>query len=604
MPAQWYNNEWYRTRNFQGLWLVARLPAAANDRAVEAGLTQLLRLPPVEGPPADSLETAELGSIILARGPWTADHDTAIALRLSGVAVIVLLIACANVTNLLLARATRRRREVAVRLALGMSRARLAAMLITEAALLALVAGAVASLAALWGGLLLRALLMPNTHFAAPVFDWRVGVATAAAALIAGIGTGALPARQAGQGDLTLALKAGARSGVLQRSRVRPALLMAQAALSVVLLLAAGALLRSMHNVETLRLGFDVDHIVFAELHEKRPEVLRGVVPDVAQRLTTIDNVESVASASMAPMRGFAATMIFLPGRDSLIFGVQPVFNAVSPEFFATTGMRLLRGRGFEKGAGRSGAAEVVISQELAHTLWPGLDPIGRCMQFGARTNPCYTVVGVVENARHWDLTEEPWPEYYLPINRMPVDGYKPSVLIIRTSPNHAASVAAEARRLLHTAFPDNAPTVTAMKEILAPQFHPWRLGATLFSAFGILALCIAAIGVYSTLSYTISQRNHEIGVRVALGAQPRDVARLVFSNALTIVTVGIALGIVLALGLERLIAALLYGTSAHDPLTIGAMAAVLIGAATVAAALPARRASRVDPVIALRTDG
>ncbi|PYP61121.1 MAG: hypothetical protein DMD26_18475 [Gemmatimonadetes bacterium] len=225
-------------------------------------------------------------------------------------------------------------------------------------------------------------------------------------------------------------------------------------------------------------------------------------------------------------------------------------------------------------------------------------------MQFGARANPCYTVVGVIENARHWDLTEDPWPEYYLPLNRMPIAGYKPSVLIIRTPPNHVAAVAAEARRLLHTAFPDNTPTVTAMKEILAPQFHPWRLGAALFTAFGMLALCIAAIGVYSTLSYTIAQRTHEIGVRVALGAQRRDVARLVFRSALTIVTSGIFVGIVLALGLERLVAKLLYGTSPHDPLTIGAMAAVLVAAATLAAALPARRASRVDPVIALRTDG
>jgi predicted permease len=360
-----------------------------------------------------------------------------------------------------------------------------------------------------------------------------------------------------------------------------------------------------MHNVETLRLGFDVDHIVFTTLRGQRTEVLRNVIPEIVQRLTRMPYVERVATASMAPMQGFAATNIFLPGRDSLVFShAQPVFTAVSAEYFATTGMRVLRGRGFENGERASAADEVVISQELAHILWPGLDPIGRCMLFGARTNPCYTVVGVVENARHWELTEEPWPEYYLPLDRMPVNGYSPSVLIIRTLPNHAATVAAEARRLLHSAFPDNTPTVTAMKEILAPQFHPWRLGAALFTTFSVLALCIAAIGVYSTLSYNIAQRNHEIAVRVALGAQPRDVARLVLANGLAIVTSGILVGIVLALGLQRLIAALLYGTSGHDPLIIAAMAAVLIGAATVAAAVPARRASRVDPVLALRTDG
>ena len=607
MPAQPIGRlPWYETRNYMGLSVVARLSSGTDPRAVEARLTALLRRPTTEGPPADTLERAELGSIIRARGPGKPEQQVAIAVRLGGVALIVLLIACANVSNLLLARAVQRRREIAVRLALGMSRVRLGALLLTETSLLAIAAAVAASLAALWGGSLLRGVLMPDTHWAAPVFDWRVGAFTAVVALAAGIATGFAPIAQSGREDLTVALKAGAREGGGQRSRLRTALLVVQGALSIVLLAGAGAFVRSLHNIEQLDLGFDVDHLVFAQVSfddvpgAQRRSMLEGTMPLVAQRLAAAPSVERVAMASMAPMRGFSATRILLPGRDTLVFAqMGPVFTAVSPDYFAATGMRVLRGRGI-----RSGAAEVVVNEELARTLWPGKSALGQCMQFRERTNPCYTVVGVVENAHHWEVTEAPWPEYYLPLDHMPVPGWAPQVLVIRTAPAHAGVVAAEARRLLQEEFPGAQPNVQAMAEVLAPVYRPWRLGAILFTVFGLLALCVAAVGVYSTLSYTVGQRGHEIGIRMALGARAGDVVRMVLHEALRIVAVGIAIGLALALLLGRLIAALLYGTTAHDPLTLAATASVLLGVAIVAALLPARRAARVDPMVALRADG
>jgi ABC-type antimicrobial peptide transport system permease subunit len=240
----------------------------------------------------------------------------------------------------------------------------------------------------------------------------------------------------------------------------------------------------------------------------------------------------------------------------------------------------------------------------MAKLVWPAAEPIGQCIRFEKRENPCYTVAGVVENARRDNVIEEaPEPQYYLALGNMPIAGWNGETIILRTQPNATAPATAELRSALRQAFPAAEPSVTPMTENLEPEYRPWRLGATLFTAFGLLALLVTIIGVFSTVSYDVSQRTHEFGVRVALGARMGDVLRQVIGEGVRTIAIGIALGLMLALAAGRLIAALLYGIEPNDPRVLTGVAVMLLVVAGVATLAPAWRAARADPVIALRAD-
>jgi predicted permease len=561
----------------------------------------------------DTLMKVYTGSIIEARGPAKPGQALVITTRLAGVAAIVLLIAWANVINLLLARAVDRRREIAVRLALGISRGRLIRTLMLETALLALAAVTVATLVGWGGGRALRGLLMPGVEWAHPAFDWRVALFTGIVAIASGLVAGLLPAIQASRPALTGALKSGSPDGTRHRSRLRTGLVAMQAALSVMLLVGAALFIQSLRNVRALDIGFDPDRLVFGSVRFLEGEappgpVIVSALRGIATRLGSRPGVEAVARTRMEPMRGFSFKQFFADEFSPETFSSGqieiPFMASVTPGYFKAVGLRFLHGRTIDGGDVDGGPAEVVVNEAMARLVWQGKDPLGTCMRFEKRENPCYTVVGVVEDSRWGYVIEpEPKPQYYLPLGNLPGEESSGRVLVVRAGPGSAKPVAAEVRAALAEAFPAANVTARRMLENLEPEYRPWRLGATLFTAFGFLALLVAIIGIYSTVSYGVSQRTHEFGVRAALGAQLGDVVRMVVGEGLRTVAIGAVLGIGLALAAGRLVSAMLYGVSPTDPLTLVLVPGLLLAVAAAAAVLPAWRAGRVDPMTALRAE-
>lgn len=603
---------WWESPHVNHLRAVQRLSPGVAESDMVARATQGIRALQREvwAARADTQMNVYVGSIIEARGPGQAGQELIIATRLGGVAVIVLFIVCANVINLLLARAVRRRREIAVRIALGVSRGRLVRLLTTETLALTAIAGVAALLAAAWGGNMLRSLLMPDIEWTGSALDWRVAAFTVSVSLIAGLAAGIIPAVQASSPQLSGALKSDSRQGVRHRSRLRRGLLITQAALSVMLLVGSTLFIRSLQNVQSLDIGFDAGRllfggITFAEGEAPPGPVIGAVMREIAQRLQSRPGVEAVARAGMPPMRGFSYVP-FYSGADSLgsFQSAMPTYSAVSPSFFRAAGMRMLHGQGFTGGDVDGSPAELVVNESMAKLLWPGGEPLGQCIRFETRDNPCYTVVGVVENALRGNVIEPAAaPQFYLPLGNMPTAGWNGETIILRTQPNATDAATAELRSALRQAFPTAEPTVTPMMENLEPEYRPWRLGATLFTAFGLLALFVTIIGVFSTVSYDVSQRTHEFGVRVALGAHLGDVLRQVIGEGVRTIAIGVALGLALALAAGRLIAALLYGIEPGDPVVLGSVAVTLLIVAALATLAPAWRAARVDPLSALRAD-
>lgn len=332
----------------------------------------------------------------------------------------------------------------------------------------------------------------------------------------------------------------------------------------------------------------------------------RRVAP-LADQAARIPGVDATALTSMIPMRGFSWIDLYIGG-DTVVVrpGSAPTVIGVSSGFFAAVGLHIVRGEDFPLVHGSAMPPLVVINEAMARSVWPNVDPIGECLRFRKRGGPCYRVSGVVENSRRSSIIETPNPQYYLPLDRLPAEAegvVGPWYIAIRTAPVRAASVSGEIRALIRREFPNGIPRITRLSDNLEPQYRPWRLGATLFTTFGILALIVAAIGIYSTVSYTITQRTQEFGVRVALGAPLGDVVRLVLGEGVRTVAVGVGCGLVLALAGGRLIASLLYGIAPSDPITLAAVATTLVAIAAIAALAPAWRAARVDPVTALRAD-
>lgn len=597
--------------------VLARLGSSATDASLEAAATSIARQFDARsastrrrvgfGPSSfDSLERVVTGSVVEARGPGHEREEISVATRLGVVAIVVLLIACANVINLLLAEGVTRRREMAVRAALGISRARFVWLLAAPPMMLALAAGAAAAASAGVTGSLLRASLLPDVQFADSAFSWRPIAFTLLAALGAGAVTGIAPAFQTSRADLTGFLRAGAREGVMQPSRLRSLLVALQAALSVALLVGAGLFIRSLRNVEEIRLGYDVARLASAEVRLPDEAPLdSAMVARATNDVRHVPGVEQVAMASYAPLSGGQYLMPFYTETDSAHGDFKrgnlddvASFMSVSSNYFAATGIRIVGGRGFAADPGWS----IVVNETMAHDYWPAGNAVGQCVRLMNKAGRCLTVVGVSEDAHRRGVIEKPHAQYFVPLAHAPrgMGGY---TMVIRADPARMSKVMAAVQRLLRVTFPTGRASVQRIQDEISPAYRPYRLGAVLFSAFGLLALLVATVGVYSTVSYTVMQRTHEFGVRIALGARLGDVVRAVLQRALGPVIVGVVAGLAIALATSRFIASLLYGVSAADTLVMSSVPLILVATAVAAATIPARRAARVDPVEALRAD-
>jgi putative ABC transport system permease protein len=559
------------------------------------------------GSDADSTLAVVATPLIRAQGPVARDQGVTIATRLQGVGIIVLIIACANVVNLLLARAVSRRREIAVRLALGISRRRLIRLITIEAVLLALCASAGALVLAEWGGRILRSRLIEDVRWIQPALHAHVVWATLAVALGCGLVAGIIPALQCSRPELTGDLKGAGRGSTAHRSRLRAGLLAAQAALSVTLLVGAALLVRTFDNVAGLDLGFDRDRVLYARVRfdpgqEPPLQVRQAAMRAAMARLESRRGVEAVARSDTRPMSevGFRSFWWDADSSRSIMQRI-PIGNEVSSAYFAVTGMRMLRGRSFADSTGIPD--EVVINEALAKLMWPQGEAIGRCVRFNTSNARCMTVVGIVSNARRRQLIEQPWPLFYLPMESEAAEARSAggTMLLARARPGGAEAAAAELNVVLKEAMPTGYVTVTRLSDALDPLYRPWRLGAQLFAGVGILALLVSVIGIYSTMAHSVGQRTREFGVRMALGAKLGDVINQVVGEGMRVIVVGIATGVVLAMVGGRLVSSLLYGVQPTDPSAMLLAVATLLLVAIVAAVIPAWRAARVDPVTALR---
>jgi predicted permease len=588
------------------IWLsfVGRLePAAARERATIAAAT-MLRNAASAVPDLDPEPAVVLGPLN-DRGIPERSESANIALWLALATGIVLAIACANVANLLLARGATRQREMAVRLSLGVSRSRLVRLLLTESVVLALLGGAAGLLFAIWGAELTSQFPLPPS--AARVDLWLAAF-TFAVALATGLFFGLAPALQALRTDPAAGLKAGDAAAVPGRGRLRAGLVAFQAALSLALLVSAGLFVRSLGRVLAVDPGVDTERVLVASLKLEeagydRPA--RDAFYDRAvERLQALPGVEHASLARFAPFEGSAMSIgIELPGRDSLATREGPYQNVVSAGFFETTGMRLLSGRGFTESDRAGGEPVAVLNETVARWAVPGGDAVGACLPIGDQTDEggCTRIVGVVADARHRYLQEEIVPYVFLPRGQHAIEAWGAAAMLVRVRGDTRALVPSVRSAIQSLGSDLPYVSVRPMTALYDRYVEPFRIGARLFTLFGALALGMAAVGLYGVLTHLVAQRTREVGVRVSLGARTADVLRLVVLQGMRPVAAGLGAGLLAAFAATRFLESLLYGVSARDPATFVVVSLVLVAAALVASYFPARRATRIDPMEALR---
>ncbi len=533
-------------------------------------------------------------------------------LVLLGAVGFVLLIACANVANLLLARAAVRQKEIALRLALGASRSRLTRQFLTESVLLAML-GAGVGLVFAFAGLRILKTLIPDTipHGDLIGLDPKVLGFTALVAVVTGLVFGLAPATQASNFSLNETLKEGGRDAASgsKGARVRGLLVIAEVAVSFVLLIGAGLLINSFLHLRNLDPGFRADHLLTAKIdlpELKYPDSEHRVpfLDDVLRRVTALPGVQSAAIAGNLPLTY---------NGDSMYIAVEGIpdpppdqqrdviYRAIGPGYFSTMGISLTRGRDFTAQDTTETTYAVIVSEKLAQYFWPNQDPIGKRLKPGSTTSdlPWREVIGVVKDVRQNDFVAAPKMQMYFSYRQL--KSLAPNALVVRTQVEPSSLSTALRNAVWEVDKDQPVSNIDTMEHIVAGAMARQRFSTMLLGIFATLALLLAAVGIYGVISYSVAQRTREIGIRMALGAQRSDVLKMTVKQALKLVVLGVAIGLVAALVLTRVMASLLFGISATDPVTFIIIPLVLMAVAMLASYIPSLRAAKVDPMVALR---
>jgi len=523
---------------------------------------------------------------------------------------LVLLLACINVENILLARGAARQREMAIRAALGAGRARLISQTLAECVLLSLFGGAAGALLGLWAGQLMSSIHLKNLplHLDAS-FDWRVFAFATAGALGAGLTVGLLPALRASSADVNEVLQERGQQNAagLNHAVVRNFLVIAQVAGSLALLVTAGLFVRSLQKVQGFHLGFDPGHVlnVLVDPHEAGYDQARTIAfyRELESRMAALQGVESASLASYIPMGGWPnKTPLWIDGQTIAPGQHAPtvLFNRVNPAYLATLRVPLLRGRGFSDSDNESAPPVAIINQTMAAHFWPREYAVGKRFSIASEQGPFLEVVGVTADGKYQTLAEDAQPFFYVPLAQNFVSK---RALQIRTlaAPE---SLVPTIEDQIHRLAPDLAiMDLETMNQSLAGAFgfFAFRAAAILAGVLGLIGLTLSVVGVYGVVSFATSQRTREIGIRMALGANSRDVLRLLWKQGVRLVLTGVLVGVVAAWTVARAMTILLAGISVNDPVTYLAVSALLLAVGLVACWIPARRAMRVDPMVALR---
>jgi len=524
---------------------------------------------------------------------------------LFGAVGFVLLIACANVANLLLVRAAGRQKEIALRSALGAGRFRIVRQMITESVLLALIGGALGTLLAVWGTELLVKLSESNLP---PTAQVRIDATVLAFTLLMSVFTGVLfglaPALRTMNLNLIESLKEGVRSGAEGgRNRTRSVLVALESAFAVVLLIGAGLLVRSLIELQNVTPGFDPQNVLTMRVDLPRgkystPEKNGSFFTEIERRIGSLAGVEDVGLISELPLSGQRNDILFAvegrpPVSSDQLFGAD--YRRVNQNYFNAMRIPLLRGRNFTEQEVRESAKVVIISDLLARQVFPNEEPIGKRLIVVIDKQP-FEIIGIGGDVRDRALEINPFPAMYLPSNQ---NGWMNVVVRTQGDP---ASFAGAVRKEVHAIDPDQpVAAVRTMNEWMDTSVSGPRYRTALLALFAFVALVLASTGIYGVMSYSVSQRTHEIGVRMALGARRSDVMKLVVLQGMTLVVIGVGLGLLGAIALTRVMSTLLFGVTARDPLTFAAVGALLVVVAFVACYLPARRATKIEPLVALR---
>jgi predicted permease len=550
-----------------------------------------------------------LGATVTSLHEHVAGDIKPALLVLLGAVGFVLLIACANVANLLLARSAVRQKEIALRAALGASRLRLVRQFLTESILLAAGGGLLGLLLSLWGVNILKTFIPQNISQAKAItIDGKVLAFTLLVSLLTGVIFGLAPALQASKFNLNETLKEGGRDSAAgsRSNRIRGLLVIAEVAVSLILLIGAGLLINSFMRLRNVDPGFRADNLLTMQVvlpALKYPDMARRAAfyTELVRRVEALPGVKSAAVTTNLPLyRQGNSIGISIEGRPDPVPGQEliAVTRVISPHYFRTMGIRLLQGREFGE-QDRTGAPPVaVISETMARRFWPGEDPVGKRIR-SAPTAPWITIIGIVNDVRQFELNADPKPQMYLSYEQAGL--FAPRDLVVSTDVE-PLSLAATVRKTVWEIDKDQpVSNIRTMDDILSESIGRQRFSVLLLGIFAALAMILAAVGLYGVMSYSVAQRTREIGIRMALGAQRRDVLKMVIGQGLKLVLIGVLIGLVAAFILTRVMTSLLFGVSATDPTTFITISLVLVSVAVLASYIPARRATRVDPMIALR---